>query len=51
MDTTDKSNARTTNKLIPLYKQIAQLSLLFIAVLIMLALTAVLVMELIHGTL
>ncbi len=51
MATTDKSNARITKQLIPIYKQVAQLSLLFIVGLIVLASTTVLMMELAHGAL
>ena len=51
MASSDKSIARATKRPITVYKQVAQLSLMFIALLIMLALSAVLAMELTFGTL
>jgi len=51
MASSDKSIARVTKRPITVYKQVAQLSLMFIALLIMLALSAVLAMELTFGTL
>ena len=51
MSSTDKSIARITTRPIPRYKQVAQLSLLFIALLIALALSTVLAMELTLGVL
>ncbi|WP_223549692.1 hypothetical protein [Pseudomonas sp. A-B-19] len=51
MASSDKSIARVTKRPMTVYKQVAQLSLMFIALLIMLALSAVLAMELTFGTL
>lgn len=51
MATTDRSNTRIAKTLASFYKQISQLGLLFIALLIALASTTVLVMELTHGAL
>lgn len=50
MASTNKSIARITKRPIPLYKQFAQLSLMFIALLIALALSTALAMELTFGT-
>lgn len=49
MASTYKSIVRITKRPIPLYNQVAQLSLMFIALLIMLAMSAVLAMELTLG--
>jgi hypothetical protein len=46
MATTNKSIARITKRPIPLYNQLAEMSLMFIALLIMLALSTLLAMEL-----
>lgn len=51
MATTSKSIALITKRPTALYKQLAQLSLMFIALLIMLVLSAVLAMELTLGAL
>jgi hypothetical protein len=51
MSSTVKSIARITNRLIPRYKQVAHLSLMFTALLIMLALSTFVAMELPLGTL
>ena len=51
MASSNKSIARITKRPMPLYKQIAQLGLMFIALLMMLALSAALAMELTLGTL
>ncbi|MDF9773712.1 hypothetical protein [Pseudomonas baetica] len=51
MASTDRSIARITKRPIALYKQLAQLSLMLIALLIMLALSAALAMELTFGML
>ena len=51
MASSNKSIARITKRPIALYKQVAQLSLMFIALLIMLALSAALAMELTLGAL
>ncbi len=51
MASTNKSIARITNRPIPRYKQVAQLSLMFIALLIALALSTALAMELTLGAL
>jgi hypothetical protein len=49
MASTNKSIARITIRPIPRYKQLVQLSLIFIALLIALALSTVLAMELTLG--
>ena len=49
MASTDRSIARITKRPMPLYKQLAELSLMFIALVIMLALSAVVAMELTLG--
>ncbi|MNI85961.1 hypothetical protein D3C73_1430050 [compost metagenome] len=49
MASSDKSIARVMKRPMPLYKQLAELSLMFFALLIMLALSAVVAMELIQG--
>jgi hypothetical protein len=51
MASTNKSIARITNRPIARYKQVAQLSLMFIALLFALALSTVLAMELTIGAL
>jgi len=51
MASTERSIARITKRPIALYKQLAELSLMFIALLIMLALSAALAMELTFGAL
>jgi len=51
MSSTDKSIVLITKRPIPRYKQIAQLSLMFIALLIVLALSTLVAMELPLGTL
>ena len=50
MASSNKSIARVTKRPIALYKQVAELSLMFIALLIMLALSAALAMEFTFGT-
>ncbi|MNI83982.1 hypothetical protein D3C73_1408450 [compost metagenome] len=49
MASTNRSIARVMKRPMPLYKQLAELSLMFIALVIMLALSAVVAMELTLG--
>lgn len=49
MASTDRSIARITKRPMPLYKQFAELSLMFIALVIMLVLSTVVAMELTLG--
>lgn len=51
MATINSATSRVTEKTMPFYKQVAQLSLLLLGGLILLAAATALTMELAHGTL